>query len=85
MKYLSLILWLTQFGISAVVPLCLCLWLGTWLQETFQLGWWVLLLCGVFGLLISVRTVVSCLHAMRNEAESLGTGKETGVSFNDHE
>ena len=85
MKYLSLVLWVTQFGLSAVVPLCLCLCLGTWLRDIFQLGWWALLLWGISGLLISVRTVVSCLHAMRKEAESLGTKKETGVSFNDHE
>ena len=85
MKFLSLVIWVTQFGVSAVVPLCFFLWLASRLQNAYGFGIWVFFVCGLVGLLIFVSTVRSCLRTMRKEADSLCAEKETDGSFNDHE
>lgn len=83
MKWLSLLMWVTQFGFSAIFPLCGALLLGSWLQNTYHLGAWVMVLCGVTGFLVSISTVRSCMKAMRKatgEKEKVET-----VVFNDHD
>ena len=84
MKLLNLLLWVTQFGVSIVFPLCFFLWLGTWLQGKFDLGLWVTALCGVIGLLTTVSTVKSCLHSLRKAADEASPGEEPPIAFNDH-
>ena len=49
MKFLSLIVWVTQFGVSLVFPLCFFMWLGFWLMNKFGIGGWVMVFCGVIG------------------------------------
>ena len=84
MKLWSLLIWVTQFGVSAVFPVCAFLLLGTWLQNRFGLGVWVIVLCGVLGLLTSARTVSVCLKALRKEAEGTPSEKDSTTAFNDH-
>lgn len=84
MKLLNLLMWVTQFGVSCIFPTLLFLWLGIWLQGKFGLGMWVLVLCGVLGLLTSVSTARSCMRSMRRAAEELSGEKKNPVSFNDH-
>ena len=84
MKFLSLIMWVTQFGVSLVFPTLLFLWLGYWLQGRFDLGVWIMFLCGVIGFLTSISTAKSCWRAMMKEAFG-GDGKdEPPVAFNNH-
>lgn len=85
MKYLTLIMWVTQFGFSLLFPLCLFLYLGYWLQNKFSLGGWVMVLCGIVGFLTSVSTVRSCLQSMMKEMERISSKEEKPVSFNNHE
>lgn len=85
MKYLSLIMWVTQFGFSLLFPLCLFLYLGYWLQNRFSLGGWVMVLCGIVGLLTSISTVRSCLQSMLREMDRISSKEEPPVSFNTHE
>ena len=85
MKGLSLLIWVTQFGFSAIFPICAFLLIGTWLQNTYDLGSWVLALCGVLGTLTSVRTVLSCVDAMRREAGLKKKEQDPQVAYNDHE
>lgn len=85
MKYLSLIMWVTQFGFSLIFPLCVFLFLGHWLQERFALGGWVMVLCGVVGLLTSISTVRSCLQSMLKEMERISDKGEKPLAFNDHD
>ena len=72
MKYLSIILWVTQFGFSAVFPLCFFLLLGTWLEGYF--GPWSVWACAGLGFMTAVGSVRSCFRALREETEI--TGKE---------
>lgn len=84
MKFLSLIVWVTQFGISLVFPTLVFLWLGLWLQNKFGLGVWIVLLCGVVGFLTSVTTAKSCWSAMQKEAFGRDSEDEPPVAFNSH-
>lgn len=86
MKFLSLIMWVTQFGVSLVFPTLVFLWLGFWLQGKFGFGVWIVFLCGVIGFLTSISTAKSCWHSMLKAAKECGSQDEhePPVAFNDH-
>lgn len=84
MKILSLILWVGQFGFSIIFPTLVFLLLGNWLQTRFGLGFWVLAICGILGVLTSISTTRSCLKAMRRAAEEAGRDQEPPTAFSDH-
>ena len=85
MKYVSLLLWVTQFGFSVVFPTCFFLLVANWLRNSYGFGWWVMIVAGVLGILTTVSTVRSCLRAMRKEADKTGSDKEPPIAFNDHD
>lgn len=85
MKYLSLIMWVTQFGLSLLFPTCVFLFLGHWLQTRFSLGIWVMVLCGIIGMLTSVSTARSCLQSMLKEMERISDKGERPLAFNNHD
>lgn len=84
-KYISLLLWVTQFGLSVLFPVCFFLLLAAWLQQKYDLGLWVIVVLGIFGLLVSISTARSCIRALRKDAEAAGEQKLPPVSFNDHD
>ena len=84
MKILSLLMWVGQFGLSIIFPTLLFLMLGVWLQIKFSLGIWVLILCGIIGLLTSYSTTKSCLHSLRKAAEDASDRKDPPIGFNQH-
>lgn len=71
MKYLSLLVWVGQFGFSCLFPTCAFLMLGIYLQNRFGLGIWVVIVLGVLGLLTSISTARSCLRSMRKEIDRI--------------
>ena len=85
MRFWSLLVWVTQFGFSVLFPVCFFLLLGSWLCNTYGMGQWVLTLCGVLGVLTTIRTVRSCIRSLRKEAEQASDRKENPVAFNEHE
>lgn len=85
MKLLSLLMWVSQFGLSCIFPIILFLWLGVWLRAKFGLGIWILLLLGILGIMTSVSTARSCLRSLRKAAEEASSGKEPPVAFNNHD
>ena len=84
MKFLSLIMWVSQFGLSLVFPTLALLGLGFWLSSRFGIGAWIVILCGVIGFLTSVSTAKSCWRAMQKEAFGDKSKDEPPVAFNDH-
>ena len=84
MKVLSMILWVTQFGLSILFPFCLFLYLGFWLQTRFGLGGWVMAVCGIIGFLTSISTAKSCLKSLLKARDEVSPPKKPSVSFNDH-
>lgn len=84
MKYLSLIMWVTQFGLSVLFPVCFFLILAVWLQNRYGFGMWIVAVLGILGLLISISTARSCIRSLRKEIDRLSSDKEPPISFNDH-
>ena len=85
MKRLSLLLWVTQFGLSVLFPLCFFLILAVWLQRRFELGAWIVIVLGILGFLTSVSTARSCIRSMVKDAEAASDSPKPPLSFNDHD
>lgn len=82
MKTLSLILWVTQFGLSILFPPCFFLWFAAYLQQNHGFGIWTSIVGGILGVLTAISTAKANWRSMRKEAES---GSEPPpVSFNEH-
>ena len=84
MKILSLLVWVTQLGFSILFPLCFFLLLAAWLQNRFGLGLWIVIVCGILGILVTISTVRSCIRSLRKAAEEACEQKEKPPAFNDH-
>lgn len=84
MKLLSLLLWVTQFGLSILFPPCFFLLLAHWLQNSHGFGFWTTIVGGILGILISISTARANWRAMRKAAEEASSQNPPPVSFNDH-
>lgn len=84
MKFISLLMWVGQFGLSAIFPTVFFLMAAVWLRGRFGLGMWIVAVFGVLGVLTSVSSARSCLRSMRKAAEEAAGKKEHPISFNDH-
>lgn len=82
MKTLSLIFWVTQFGLSILFPPCLFLWLATYLQQNHDWGIWTTFAGGILGILVAYSTAKANWRSMRKEAEA--GSQPPPVSFNEH-
>ena len=71
MKYLSLLIWVGQFGFSCIFPTCLFLMLGIYLQRRFDLDVWIVIVLGIIGFLTSLSTARSCLRSIRKEIDRI--------------
>lgn len=81
----SLLIWLTQLGLSVAMPPVVAIFLAVWLQRSYELGSWVLwagiglgVICAVDGLRVS-------LLAMQRLQKNKEDKEEAPVSFNDHD
>ena len=84
MKFISLLMWVGQFGLSAIFPTVCFLLAAVWLRSRFGLGMWLVVVFGILGILTSVSSARSCLRSMRKAAEEAAGKKQHPVSFNDH-
>lgn len=84
MKNISLLVWLSQLGLSVAVPLGGFILLGVWLHNRFGWGNWIIIVCACLGLICAIVGLKNALGEMERIA-----GKETDnnppVSFNDHD
>ena len=84
MKLLALLMWVGQFGLSAIFPTVFFLLLAVWLQGKYGLGMWIVAVFGVLGVLTSISTTRSCLRSLKKAVEEAGSQKKPPVGFNDH-
>lgn len=84
MHELRMIVWLTQLGLSAAVPLAGFVWLGVWLRDTFGWGDWVVWAGLALGVYCAVDGLRASLKAMSRIAKTRKT-EEPPVAFNDHD
>ena len=84
MKDLSMLVWLTQLGLSVAFPLAGFVLLAVWLRSRFGFGIWVLFLGIALGLICAVDGLRSSLKAM----DKLSRRKKDPpppTAFNDHD
>ena len=84
MKNMSLLIWLTQLGISVAMPLIALIWLGIWLKDHFGWGAWVIIVCTILGIVFAIDGLRYSLRLMDRTAKS-ETKEENKISFNEHD
>ena len=85
MKNLTLLIWLTQLGISVAVPLAGFVLLAVWLQSRFDLGVWVIWTGVALGVICALDGLRTSLKAMDRLANHKPDDEPPPVSFNDHD
>ena len=84
MKNLSLLVWLTQLGLSVAVPPVCFIGLAVWLRNSFGWGQWVLWVGIVLGIYCAITGFVSTLRSLSRLSED--KKKEAPpAAFNDHD
>ena len=68
------LVWLTQFGLSVVIPPVVCIIGAVWLRRQLQLGGWIV---GV-GVAIGVLAAVSCLRSSLQALDRQGKTADPG-------
>ena len=84
MKNLSMLVWMTQLGLSVVVPPAAFILLAVWLRDQCNWGSWVLwvgIFLGVYG---AVTGFLSALRTMERLSKDKKQ-EEPPISYNDHE
>lgn len=85
MKDLSLLVWLTQLGLSVAFPLAGCILLAVWLREKFSLGAWVILVGPFLGIVLAIDGLRTSLKAMERSSRHSKDEEPPPVSFNEHD
>lgn len=84
MKDISLLVWLTQLGLSVACPLVGFVLLALWLRSAFDWGVWVIWA----GLLLGICTAVSGFRQSLKAMDRLSREKkdpgQPPISFNEH-
>lgn len=83
MKDLSLLVWLTQLGLSVAAPLAGFVFLGVWLHQQFSWGSWVIWAGVGLGVITAISGFSSSLKAMKQMQSEKPKDPPT-VSFNEH-
>jgi hypothetical protein len=84
MKDLTLIVWLTQLGLSVAVPMAGFVLLAVWLRNSLGWGQWVIYVGIGLGLICAIDGLRTSLKAL----ERLSRKKyepPAPISFNDHD
>ncbi len=85
MKDLKMLVWLTQLGLSAVLPLACFVLLGVWLHSSLGWGQWAIW-CGlVLGILCGASGLRDSLRAMNRMAGGEKAPPPPPIAYNDHD
>lgn len=85
MKDLTLIVWLTQFGLNvALPPVCLTL-LAIWLRDYWGWGSWVLWVGIGLGIYSAIEGLISSVKLLQRLGNKKKDPDPPAVSFNDHQ
>lgn len=84
MKDLSLLVWLTQLGLSVALPLGGFIVLAVWLHNRFAWGAWVIWVGAALGLLFALEGLRSNLKTLARLSKKPNS-EPPAVSFNEHD
>ena len=85
MKNISMLVWLTQLGLSVAVPPVVFILLAIWLRDSRGWGNWILWLGIVLGIYCAVTGFVSSLRTLSRMTEDRKKDTPPALSFNDHD
>ena len=85
MKEWSMLVVVTQLGLSVAAPLAGFTLLSLWLKSRFHLGAWVVLLGVALGLVSAVDGLLRTLKMMEGMDKRKEKGDPPPTSFNNHE
>lgn len=85
MKDLSLLVWLTQLGLSVVLPLAGFVLLGVWLHNDLGWGRWTIWAGLLLGAVCAVNGFRDSLKTMERMAKDKKQKEPPPISFNDHD
>ena len=83
MKQAAGLVWLTQLGLSVVIPPAALIFLAVWLQRRFQWGSWVIWVGIALGIYCAVTALISSLRTLSRLTEDPGK-QPPPPSFNEH-
>ena len=84
MKDVSLLVWLSQLGLSVAVPPTVLILLSVWLRNRFALGQWVLWTGIILGVYYAIAGLVSSLRTLSQMTRTEEPETQT-VSCHEHE
>lgn len=82
MKNLTLV---TQFGLSFIMPLLICLLICMWLVNKFEVGTWVFIIGFFLGLGSSFVTAYKFFQSIMKTENKEDREKKDKVCFNNHQ
>lgn len=85
MKNVSLLVWLTQLGLSVAVPPACTILLAVWLRDSQGWGQWVIWAGIILGVICAADGLRVSLKAMELMSKDKGPQKPPPVSFNEHD
>ena len=85
MKDLSLLVWLTQLGMSVALPPAGFILLAVWLRNRFDWGQWVIWVGVILGILCAIDGLRTSLKAMSRICAGKKDKEPPAVCFNDHD
>lgn len=85
MKDLSMLVFLTQLGLSVALPLAGFVLLGVWLHQSLGWGVWTVWAGVILGIISAIEGLRTTLKAMELLAKDKKDKPDPSVSFNDHD
>ena len=85
MKDLTLLVWLTQLGLSVAFPLGGFVALALWLHHSLGWGVWVVWVGILVGVICALDGFRASMKAMSRLSSKPDKEKDPPVSFNDHD
>ena len=83
MKDLSLLVWLTQLGLSVALPPAAFIFLAVWLNRSFGWGQWVLWVAIMLGFICAIQGFRDSLKLLERLSDDKKKD-DPGISFNEH-
>lgn len=85
MKDLSLLVWLTQLGLSVAMPLGGFILLAVWLHNSCGWGAWVLWVGIALGIIIAINGLRGALKTLSSLTKRKQDPEPPAVAFNNHD
>ena len=84
LKELSMLVWLTQLGLSVAFPLAGFIVGAVWLRSTFDLGIWIIVVGIFLGMYCAIQGFVQSMKILNQMHNKKKKKDASAVFFNDH-